>query len=491
MKSLDDFLLITNSDNLQDFIINDLQSFYDDLFLSTFEETKEYSARINAYYAVNSRLFAGLDYTKPQTVAFIINYANYLQRFDFPSSFNSILRLCVKKEIPVGLRLQAASLYLSKDIKYNFEFLDIYDRILEYLDAGFKSEEDNENTIIATFLMYVHKVFNDTYQYDLQVAKSLQTRIVESISEDRFFFLKHSVFKVILELDLDKYDESSSDIIQCSIDDLYRNINLVWDFEHFDLLIEKSSTYADNFKNHTITFNSIFEYATSYIDNLIEDVGSIRNSLGRGTKILDEEKQLFLYIKDYGRMHKAKLDSAFSHLLPFLNIENLDIIDWGCGQALATVVLMDFLKSNKKKPKLHNLILIEPSEICLKRAALHSSNYNYESILTVKNSLDKFKMFSLKGDNTKIHLFSNILDVEDFSIKNLAAEIIENCSGVNYFVCVSPYINISRTARIDAFVEYFEAQTGFEMIEKNQSGKNEWIKTWTKVIRVFKVEIIN
>ena len=53
-----------------------------------------------------------------------------------------------------------------------------------------------------------------------------------------------------------------------------------------------------------------------------------------------------MYLRSFGKMHKAKLDAAFKciHNPSDLFGSPVEIYDWGCGQGTATVCLLDFLK---------------------------------------------------------------------------------------------------------------------------------------------------
>ena len=100
------------------------------------------------------------------------------------------------------------------------------------------------------------------------------------------------------------------------------------------------------------------------------------DELGNGVNILSTPQQLSQYIFSYGKMHRAKLNQAFetcisaTHFTP--NGQGINIIDYGCGQGLGTVALIDYLHT---KTNFHctfgKITLIEPSTIALKRAALH------------------------------------------------------------------------------------------------------------------------
>jgi len=60
-------------------------------------------------------------------------------------------------------------------------------------------------------------------------------------------------------------------------------------------------------------------------------------------------------------MTQTKLYSSFDKVSHQLDNQTINIIDWGCGQALATSLLIDYIKEKKLNIKLSNITLIEPS----------------------------------------------------------------------------------------------------------------------------------
>jgi hypothetical protein len=85
---------------------------------------------------------------------------------------------------------------------------------------------------------------------------------------------------------------------------------------------------------------------------------------------------------------------------------------------------------------------------------------------------------------------SNILDMDVFSLRRLIENIELNFIGENYFLIASPYIDITKTERIDTFISHFEKSPSFKTFEKITEKKGEWKGTnWSRVIRVFKVEL--
>lgn len=184
------------------------------------------------------------------------------------------------------------------------------------------------------------------------------------------------------------------------------------------------------------------------------------NGLDHGTAVLSTEEQLCCYIAAYGEMHKQKLEKAFE-AFPFKNLDSsFEIIDWGCGQGLASVYLISQLRSKNLIGKLKKVTLIEPSESALRRADFNvnktlGENVEVESIqkflpayLANPNSLDSLHI----EEPICIHLFSNILDIPEIDLKKLA-NIIASSGYQHYFICVGP-VNYGNQ-RIEAFSRYF------------------------------------
>jgi hypothetical protein len=194
------------------------------------------------------------------------------------------------------------------------------------------------------------------------------------------------------------------------------------------------------------------------LSNNIENVDYVRNSLGRGTYVLTKPEQMVLYLRNYGNMHKAKIETSLQNVIDEIKNNSIEIIDWGRGQALASMVFIDLIKEQNLNSVIKQVILIEPSEVCLKRGALHLKQYDQNLIVkTVLKEFDQLTLQDIKvsNENIKVHLFSNILDVERFSIYHLSNLISNSSKGGNYFICISPYIDDIRSARLDFFFKHF------------------------------------
>ncbi|MEH2272288.1 MAG: hypothetical protein V7K68_28365 [Nostoc sp.] len=205
----------------------------------------------------------------------------------------------------------------------------------------------------------------------------------------------------------------------------------------------------------------------------IEKLPFLRDvDIDHGRKVLNTEAECDKYIALYSGHHFHKLYAAFpSTNFQYTEGKSVEIIDWGCGQALATCVLMDYLIEKRISPKIESITLVEPSSIALWRGysfvrqMLQPTFSNNSLIQTVNKCIDNLNSsdFVSSFSNIKIHLFSNILDVEDFDLKKLYQLIINSFSGFNRIICTSPYHN-ARNYRIDSFYNLFNE---YPMVKKS------------------------
>ena len=178
---------------------------------------------------------------------------------------------------------------------------------------------------------------------------------------------------------------------------------------------------------------------------------------------MENDEECERYIALYGGHHFHKLNAAFTSTnFKFLNGKNVEIIDWGCGQAIATCVLIDYLIENQISPNILRITLVEPSEIATKKgceliAQMFQNEDVNEIIRIINKPFDSLvsEDFETDYENIKVHLFSNIIDVEVFNVKHLYNLIIGRFSGINRFICTSPKNSPQRTARLDEFYKLF------------------------------------
>ena len=184
---------------------------------------------------------------------------------------------------------------------------------------------------------------------------------------------------------------------------------------------------------------SPFERATAY------------KRTGHGVCVYTQEEQLNAYLVAYGEMHKAKLEAVLNGLGPaafeMFRQRGVSIVDWGCGQGLATLSVLDWFGSHGLGDiEVKAVRLLEMSDVARERAnALVSQRIGsgaggvVADMPWIAGEPLTFDAFSLPPGVPVLHLFSNILDVFEIDLKNVVAvvETMKNC-GPSLVVSVSP-----------------------------------------------------
>lgn len=220
----------------------------------------------------------------------------------------------------------------------------------------------------------------------------------------------------------------------------------------------------------------------------------IRKSLEQGSALPQKEEQLDYDLYAYGERQQAKLKHAYATIEGFLKFEEVRIIDYGCGQAPATLVYHDFLQERGVVQKVRQIILIEPSIVALRRASESCCRFYPDArIEVVAKDLSRLSSSSIscKEDLPTLHLFSDILNLDTFDLSHLSLvvrKIAEKC-GYNQFVCVSPYLgnrNVHQK-RIDLFHKKVDRNTAFHQ-EDYDKGAFVRGTDWTLSLRTFVIE---
>ena len=221
------------------------------------------------------------------------------------------------------------------------------------------------------------------------------------------------------------------------------------------------------------SFDEVRRAALSLLCNRFDksERDSLWRELDHGVAVIDREELLWQYLYSYGQMHKQKMEMALNKLPKPADIvkEGYSVVDWGCGQGLATICLLDFLRARGIGSLPEQTILIEPSVLAIKNAELHVGLYGINDAQLVNKLLDDVAEEDIETDSpVTIHLFSNILDVKGFDLRRLAHLIGDNAKGAHYLVCVSP-LN-GREKRLDAFKDYFVDTVDFASESSSQNS---------------------
>jgi hypothetical protein len=187
-------------------------------------------------------------------------------------------------------------------------------------------------------------------------------------------------------------------------------------------------------------------------------------TLEHGTAVLETEDQCNAYMAAYGPMHYHKLLYAFNETeFPFSELKKgFEIYDWGCGQGIGTIALIEILRKKELLRYLKKVTLEEPSYIARERALLHVNQAigNYEVEIFAKKKylpsyIDNSNSIESIGVNElcAIHIFSNILDIESINLKGVST-MITSSGNKHIVLCIGP-ANLNEN-RINTFINYFK-----------------------------------
>ena len=181
--------------------------------------------------------------------------------------------------------------------------------------------------------------------------------------------------------------------------------------------------------------------------------------LNHGVNLLESEDALCCYMAAYGEMHELKCKAVLRNL-PFESFSNFEVFDWGCGQGIGTICLTEMLQERNKLHLLQKVTLVEPS-----RAALDRATFNVNLFTRGVTRVIPIEKFLPSVDNnehaidgityeysTIIHIFSNILDVNNIDIAALS-RMIPQIGTQQYIVCIGP--KNSNSNRIELFSSIF------------------------------------
>jgi hypothetical protein len=475
-------------DNLNEFIQNNSVEIYDFFISQKNSSINTHRGEIENYILPKYNVFMNLDFTNAKNQTFLFCLIDVSQRFGLATEFQQLFNLANNNNVPLNNRLNAASLFLIGINNINNFTLRI-NEIFSKLADSYLKEEDNEQKTIATLIQFYAEVFNN-FPHNKAGISSFKQKLIEELQKDEFIFLNTKIIKEVLDYSFDDINQLNV-IIHDKLDEILERASefLVYNIEPH--LIETDTEYSLLINKISANFFEIRNLSNTLYSGVSSD--EIFWSLQRGVKVLTEQNQLLAYLSSYGKMHQAKIISAIK-IINENDLKNeIEIYDWGCGQGLASMCLLEYFNNKNYTYNLDKITLIEPSEIAIKRASLHVKKFNSDcQIITLNKDLDSLLDVDFDSDvnNIKIHLFSNILDIDLFSMNNLISLIKNNFKGNNIFICVSPFVSQLKTERIDGFVNSFSNLSKFDLKTNISERNGEWLGTnWSRIVRVFSVDI--
>ena len=171
-----------------------------------------------------------------------------------------------------------------------------------------------------------------------------------------------------------------------------------------------------------------------------------------------------------------------------MSLNNFEVIDYACGQGIATLCFANCLEDNYLSTGITKIILIDPSIAALSRAALvcHKVCPNAQ-IDTIASEFDDLESDLIPTTNVpRAHLLSNILDMTCYDLNHLAQVINKVKSKGDLFICVDPWYHDrkldGRQRKLMRLLNgkeiYHDAFNAYQL-QKD--------KSWTAYITIFRV----
>lgn len=186
------------------------------------------------------------------------------------------------------------------------------------------------------------------------------------------------------------------------------------------------------------------------------------NRTNRATLPLNSHNDALFYGVAYAMGHYRTFLDVLTHNLMIKEHDTvLNIVDYGCGQGIATLALLDFIASQQNPKNIHlNIHLIEPSQIALGNACYQilslAQNLSFSVKITTQNCfLNQSTVPNFQNGADTLHLMSYILDVQTIQaqlkqitdqirvlsgIQHIIASGINTSAGYNGFNLLSEYL---------------------------------------------------
>lgn len=474
-----DLVALNSQDELSqylEFYFTKIEQYFDTISEDEIQEIK-FDIEDLLYDMLDNKLILK---SNPQTInAFLILLA---EKFMQTSLIGAIT--IIKDYLPSGItskRLEASRLYLRvNDIAK--DYFHRCDDILTLLESA-AVEDEYSSKSQKSFFYFVKNVFYQFYRVNNpNLAQEFFKLLEQKLSS--YTLLQNEAVKNFIK-------QNANSPIETVMKSIFKYLQALHPHKTIcnikpNQISKEMSDYSKKLESLTSkSFDAIRDIAYKYIQS-IGDPDELFYKLQRGEAIIDDEKLLYKYLVSFGGKHKVKLYSAYEQIISTLQNKKFNIVDWGAGQATATMVLLDYAKVHNIKLDIQNITLIEPSLKALNRGLLHidilkQKEYNIKAINSDLDCLDENDI-KIDNDYPTLHLFSNILDLETFSLDEVFfKKVSKYIDKESIFICISPNRNDKLNNRLEIFYKYFDEHFDTTLI----SSRDDTIQNTTRYEKIF------
>lgn len=195
-----------------------------------------------------------------------------------------------------------------------------------------------------------------------------------------------------------------------------------------------------------------FEKIRRYCNNLLND---------------NQADYMQYYLANNGKKLKAIIYDLLERFIEKLNGENITILDWGCNQGIASMLVIDYIREKQLEINVKKILLIDDDTFVLSRAINHLNILKQENteVIAINNTNITRELKKIE-DNISINIFANNLMPLDF--KNIDYQI----SNESYYLCLCE----QKDERIDDFYIYCRKKNETKLIAENDKKVGKYSK---------------
>ena len=325
-------LSIDTTEDLSTSIMESMPDLYE-LYNSGWDTICAEQDGISDFIMFKHSIISKLDFESQENRAFILICLDFAERLNLQSAIPHLVRIANKhsEQIHLNKRLSAGVSYIYPRPHTADDIIEKYTQVCSLLQEAIDTEEDNNKKCLITFLSYYSAALD---QLSADYADELKQRIDTSIQFSEYPFLNdiqglRNVNASNPVMAQDQIQAIIDAIIQESVVKEVKAIPTPAD----EFIIEEDTDYSRAIQRVSCNFRSI--------KRLSDDRASGNGISGRGAQQIQTEDGLYDYMRNYGNMHQAKVRSALTFPFPQEFDTPVSLIDWGCGQGLASMVFMD------------------------------------------------------------------------------------------------------------------------------------------------------
>lgn len=354
--------------------------------------------------------------------------------------YRKAARLCHPDIVPDELKDQAHMLMQQLNDAYAKQDIKEVQKILASLESGSGFELTSDSITDKELLKEKIKEYkNNIAQTEAEIETIKEDDTYQKISKLDDWDVYFESLKSELQKEVQRLEKEAKEVLEESYDeglseesDFSDNTLDKYEDDVHEIKMEESA-YAAHIQSIQ---NPSFEKIRRYCNNLVDE---------------NEADSMQKYLAENGKMHKALMYDALEQFLEKLDGETITLIDWGCGQGIGSMLVLDYIREKQLDIKIDKVFLIDDTLEATNRAMLHVEVLKRDGLEVVginPYSYNDLHVLNHCEYNTTLNLFTSdkiTISIDSFDIDT---EIFQNA----YFICLS-----NKTEEfIDEFYEIIE-----------------------------------